>query len=515
MKMIADKRAIDKIYRRRDRYEIPDWQRQKVWSKKKKQGLIDSILRGWNLPKFYFVKSSDENFLVEDGQQRLAAIFEFFSGDLDLSPESAEFFGGKRYSELKRNVADAFDDFDIQYDVIEDATDEELKEFFQRLQEGMTLTGSEKLNAVPSKLRDFCKGTAEKHPFFKQTIAAPDTRYAHFDILAKVVTVEIESLDTGLRLDDVKAVFEANRNFAANSAVAKRIKNALDLLAGAFKGNGSILRTRTTVQSLITLACKIVSTNNYAGSGALLRDFFEHFTNELAAQIDKGQEATDSDYVQFQKSVSANVAGSARTRQEILLRKLFTIAPELSAIFDPSAIAESGVIGRIAAVADSINQLVEQLNKKYAAAIGEDLFKATNKTASALLRLRKPIKVRDAYGPFIDDLYFLFREGPGSRVDPANLPSSWTHINDLRTDLRHDVDHGDKGKVRSKRKKAGATFALYAGEGTPDTIEPAKYPLFQANILTAIEGDLRALLSKAAPNPATSTGVGEQGKAFA
>jgi hypothetical protein len=39
MKMTADKRAIDKIYRRRDRYEIPDWQRQKVWSKKKKQGL--------------------------------------------------------------------------------------------------------------------------------------------------------------------------------------------------------------------------------------------------------------------------------------------------------------------------------------------------------------------------------------------------------------------------------------------------------------------------------------------
>ena len=88
--MTADKRAIDKMFRRRDRYEIPDWQRQKVWNKKKKQGLIDSILRGWKLPKFYFVKSSDENFLVEDGQQRLTAIFEFFAGDLGLSQESAK-----------------------------------------------------------------------------------------------------------------------------------------------------------------------------------------------------------------------------------------------------------------------------------------------------------------------------------------------------------------------------------------------------------------------------------------
>jgi hypothetical protein len=148
--------------------------------------------------------------------------------------------------------------------------------------------------------------------------------------------------------------------------------------------------------------------------------------------------------------------------------------------------------------------LIEQINRKHAAATGDDLFKATNKTAPVLLRLRKPVKTRDAYGAFIDDLYFLFREGPGARIEPATLPS-FVHTNDLRTDLRHDVDHGDKGKIRSKRKKAGTTFALYAGEGTPDTVEPAKYPLFQANILTAIEGDLRALLSRQTPNPPLPT----------
>jgi len=495
MKMTADKRAIDKIFRRRDRYEIPDWQRQKVWSKKKKQGLIDSILRGWKLPKFYFVKSSEENFLVEDGQQRLTAIFEFFAGDLELSPDSVGMFGAAYYKDLKRPVADAFDDFDIEFDVIEEATDEELKEFFQRLQEGMTLTGSEKLNAVHSRLRDFCKKTAKEHGFFTETLTLSNTRFAHFDILAKVVTVEIEGLATGLRLEDVKAVFEANKTFSTASAVAKRIKNALDLLATGFKDHGSLLRTRTMVQSLITFTCKIVTTENYAGSEALLREFFARFTTELAAQIDKGQEATDSDYVQFQKSVSANLTGAAKTRQEILLRKLFTIAPELSSIFDPSVVAESGVSGRIATVADSINGLVEEVNKKYAATTGDDLFKATNKTASALLRLRKPVKTRAAYGSFIDDLYFLFREGPGSRLDFSTV-RSFGHVNDLRTDLRHDVDHGEKSKVRSKRKKGGTTFALYAGEGTPDTIEPAKFPLFQANILTAIEGDLRSLLAR-------------------
>lgn len=494
MKMTADKRDINKIYRRRDRYEIPDWQRQEVWNLKKKQGLIDSILRGWKLPKFYFVKSGEENYLVEDGQQRLTAIFEFFEGELGLSAESAEEFGATYYSELKRPFLDAFDDFDIEIDVIEDATDEDLKEFFQRLQEGMALTGSEKLNAVHSKLRDFCKTTA-KHAFFTKTIAVKDIRYAHFDIVAKVVTVELEDLDTGLRVDDVKAVFKANKNFATNSAVARRIKNALDFLATAFQNEGSLLRTRTMVQSLITLTCAIVKTGNCDGCEPLLSAFFERFTTELAAQIDRGPEATDSDYVLFQKSVSANLKGAAKTRQEILLRKLFTIAPELAALFDPSVIAESGISARITAVGDAINQLIDQLNKKHAATSGDDLFKATNKTAQAMLRLRKPITNRDTYGQFIDDLYFLFREGPGNRIDQTTVPS-FVQINELRTDLRHDVDHGEQKKVRGKRQKSGTTFAHYAGEGTPDTIEPAKFPLFQANMLTAIEGDLRALLAK-------------------
>jgi uncharacterized protein with ParB-like and HNH nuclease domain len=90
--MTAQKRALDKIYKRRNRYDIPEWQRGKVWDRAKKQQLIDSILRGWKLPKFYFLKSSDapEEFEVLDGQQRLTAIFEFCDDELPLSKESAE-----------------------------------------------------------------------------------------------------------------------------------------------------------------------------------------------------------------------------------------------------------------------------------------------------------------------------------------------------------------------------------------------------------------------------------------
>lgn len=492
MKMLSEKRAIDKIFRRRDRYDIPDWQRQEVWNREKKQRLIDSILRGWKLPKFYFIESTGDDFLVEDGQQRLNAIWEFFSNELPLSADSAKKFGGRLYRDLPRTIADKFDDFEITYDLISGATDEELKEFFRRLQEGMPLTSSEKLNAIPSKLTDYCRSMAG-HDFFRKTVAIPNTRYAHFDIMAKVATVEIEGLDAGLRLDDIQTVFLAQKSFASSSAVGKRLKMSLDFLQKAFKSKGGPLRTRTIVQSLLTLTCKLVATNRSAGNEPKLRRFFEKFMSELAEQVEMGQSATDSDYVTFQRSVSANVKGAARTRQEILLRKLFLLAPELAEVFDPSVIAESGVSGRNSLLGDSIADLIAQINGRYAAKHGEDLFKATNKTAQALLRLRKSVKNLEEYRSLMDDLYFLFRESVGARLE-GNWPVSFIQVNDLRTDLRHDIDHGRVVKVRVKRRKVGSTFAIYAGNGTPDTLEPVKFPLVQSNLLGAIEGDLRAIL---------------------
>jgi Protein of unknown function DUF262 len=89
MKMRSDTREIDKIYKRRDRYEIPDWQREEVWDLPRKQLLIDTILRGWRLPKFYFVLASPQTYEVVDGQQRLATIFEFLSKPRFLSGKRA------------------------------------------------------------------------------------------------------------------------------------------------------------------------------------------------------------------------------------------------------------------------------------------------------------------------------------------------------------------------------------------------------------------------------------------
>jgi len=496
MQMSSKKRALDKIYKRRDRYEIPDWQREEVWDDTKKQQLIDSILRGWKLPKFYFLKTSEEpeEFEVVDGQQRMAAIFDFFDNNLSLSAQSAKMFKGNSYNELPSTISDAFDDFEIEYDEITQASEQELKEFFQRLQQGLPLTSSEKLNAVHSNLRNFCRDVA-KHEFFKKSVIFSDKRYAYFDVAAKAVAIAIEGPDTGLRFDDLKQLFETQSNFSNQSAAARRIRATLDYLRRAFPTKSDVLRNRSIVQSIITLSAEIVATSRSAELESQFQTFVEGFVSELSRQVELGLRATDNDYIAFQRSVNANVREGAKTRHEILLRKMFRSNPALAAIFDPSMVAKSGVAGELQRIGNNISDLVERVNTVYNAKSGNDLFKSTTKTVSAQKKLQKPISSFDEYKEFVSSAYFLFWEGPGERLNGIT-PQSFADINELRTDMQHDVDHGKAGMIVAKRRKMSEAFKRYGHAPTPQTIAPEQFVIFQLNLLNELERDLQSLQSK-------------------
>jgi hypothetical protein len=493
MDMRSERRALDKLYKRRDRYEIPDWQRDKVWSPDKKRRLIDTILRGWKLPKFYLQKTNEnpDEFDIVDGQQRLTAIWEFLDGKLTLSPDSAAEFGGETYNDLPEAVSDKFDDYEIEYDEITNASDEEVKEFFQRLQEGLPLTSSEKLNSLSSKLRDFC-AKASKDPFFSKTTVIGDKRYAYFDIVAKVATLEIEGLDAGLRYDDVRKVFAANSSFSPQAAAAKRINKALKFLREQFPKSYKPFRNRTIVQSVITLICHLQEAGLKPEQSKTLRDFIEYFLTELSKQVELGQKATDPAFLEFQRTVNANVKTGARTRQTILLRKLFQKEPAFFTALSHSAALADGVNVSINASANAIRASISSCNERYAATHGKDLFKPTNKTTTALIAIGTPITSLQEYKALAEHLYFIFREGIGQRLD-GNLPPSFVEVNDLRTMLQHDVDHGKGAKAAAKRKQLGAVFAKFAGTSSPDAVDPATFPLVQANILTALASDLSGL----------------------
>jgi hypothetical protein len=487
MKMESRKQAIDKIYKRRNRYEIPEYQREEVWGVVEKQLLIDTILKGWKLPKFYFLKTSESGYEVVDGQQRLAAIFEFLDGDLSLSSGTSEAYdGAETYDDLDVDVSDVFDDFEINFDEIEDASEEEIQEFFKRLQGGFRLNSAERLNAVPSKLTSYCRSLA-KHEFFKNCVPFKDKRYAYFDVAAKAAAIEIEGFDAGMRINDLETLFRSQASFSPNSKVGKRIKAGLDFLGKALPKNSTALRLRSMTQSIINLACKLQEVGFTDSSGAKFAEFVVHFSHGLAEQVEAGHLATDADYLTFQRTVNANVKGAARTRHQVLLRKLFQFEPSFAEGFDTSAVASAGTDKAVAALQKDIIGVTKSVNEIYSSTNGVDLFKATNKTATAQYIMGTLTKDYDAYKALIENLYFLFWEGPGSKL--ATKPPSFVLINELRTELQHDVDHG--GKKGAKKKKAlGSAFKSVAGVSSPEAAHPERFPIVQLKILSDIRADL-------------------------
>lgn len=69
----------------------PDYQRPAVWTQAQKQLLVDTILRNYDIPKFYWRRTGrrPDKYDVVDGQQRLRAMWAFTSCDFAL-PRDAE-----------------------------------------------------------------------------------------------------------------------------------------------------------------------------------------------------------------------------------------------------------------------------------------------------------------------------------------------------------------------------------------------------------------------------------------
>src|SRR6185503_9081830 len=94
--------------------------------------LIDSMLRGIKLPKFYFAEIDGVlQFNVVDGQQRLATIRDFKENKFALSPITIRDFNltSGYYKDLPPELRAQFDTFALQIDEMRDASPEDVRKY--------------------------------------------------------------------------------------------------------------------------------------------------------------------------------------------------------------------------------------------------------------------------------------------------------------------------------------------------------------------------------------------------
>jgi hypothetical protein len=149
----------------------------------------------------------------------------------------------------------------------------------------------------------------------------------------------------------------------------------------------------------------------------------------------------------------------------------------------PGAVNEA--IRNIEELVAAIREEVYRVNRAYAAKHGEDLFKMTTESATALATtIGRPCRVAEQYEKFIDGLYFLVYEGSGAcKRLPAPVPDFAMEVKLLRTDIRHDMDHGSTGDVAKKRIRAAQNVEKYMGKKTVEECGPEELLSGQIRIL--------------------------------
>jgi hypothetical protein len=312
----------------------PDFQRPAVWSRSQKQLLIDTILRGYDIPKLYWRKtgSNPDRYDVVDGQQRLRAIFEFHAGEFAL-PKDAEPIGDISVAKLK--YADLPDDLRLQFDtysldviVLSDTGEEEVREMFLRLQNGTTLKAQERRNAMPGKMRDFVRELAA-HPFFEKCGFA-NSRF-NFDLVAAQMTaIELNGGPCNIKNANLNAMYSEHADFDVTSPKAKKVRRVLDYLAECFPEKTPELE-RFSVISLYSLTSHCLERYAMQGRHTQLREWFLAFEAARAAQDETPEDQRDSEFLSYKErtSHSTDSEDSLEWRQGFLLRKFFEAVPDI------------------------------------------------------------------------------------------------------------------------------------------------------------------------------------------
>lgn len=308
----------------------PDFQRPAVWTRSQKQLLVDSILRKYDVPKLYWRRTSKkpEQYEVIDGQQRLRAVWEFFSGEYSLpgnaDPVDGHQVGGLKYDDLPHDLRLRLDTYSLDIVLVDDADGDEVREMFLRLQNGTTLRAQEKRNAYPGAMRDFVRDLAS-HAFF-ESVGFRNSRYTHDLVAAQFVCLEIAGGPTNVKNRDLNNMYKANETFSHNSKEAKAVHRTLRLMKEVFPSKTPEL-TRYNVVALYCVCAELLAAYVRGQVTPLLYDWFVDFEVRRREQGQLSEDEAEAEWVTYKEKISHSTDSedSIRARSDFLLRDLLTM----------------------------------------------------------------------------------------------------------------------------------------------------------------------------------------------
>lgn len=278
----------------------PEYQRGSVWTRNRKALLIDSVLRGYDLPKLYLRESPGQTDVYEvvDGVQRLTAFFDFLHDQVPL-PKDSE-FPHTRYSDLPEHVQDKVDDYQLDFTVLEGFNDDDVRDMFLRLQNGVRLNAAEELKAVSGDMHDFVEQLLATD-FFSRATSFSASRGANRQVAAQIAKLVLDGLGD-VRKQDLKT-FYRNHSVWKATEKARQLKTFLNWLSPQLESNDPLLRNRAQTVSITVALFDVWKSFAISEHGerviALLRSFdlavlsgdeeFEPYSTAMSHSSDQGK----------------------------------------------------------------------------------------------------------------------------------------------------------------------------------------------------------------------------------
>lgn len=233
MKVESIPYTIAEIYKLKESIDPkPQYQRTPVWKLDRKRLLIDSILKGYDLPKFYLNDISGNAFYdyeVCDGQQRLRTIWDFYEDKFSLG-KNVNFNGtsldGKIFSEFKPDAKNYFNSFSLTIAKIVEANHNEIRDLFARLQKGMGLNQAELRRALVTHIGSYVESIVDNHNFFKKC-GFQDLRNKHQDYIDHVIAFLVNGFNNDFKGQSLQDVY-INVSPLQATQLIKDIANVLD-----------------------------------------------------------------------------------------------------------------------------------------------------------------------------------------------------------------------------------------------------------------------------------------------
>jgi Protein of unknown function DUF262 len=322
----------------------PPYQRDsEIWSKDKMQLLIDSIINGFDIPKFYLheyekprmIKGRSYKYALIDGKQRLQAIWDFINNELPLSDDieylrdPSAVLKGLTYSELGKDhpfISAYFDGRPLSLMAVRTDDTELIEEMFSRLNEAMPLNAPEKRNALGGPLPPIIRKLIATK-FFIASLPFTNKRYRHLDLACKflyLLNVGGATDTKKTRLDGFVREFKEEQLRSKAKQLEAESRTVLKAMADVFVKKDLLLKNTGIVVVYFLLFRQAIKLRKL---GILRRSkflAFEELREENRRVAEADIEKADYDLIRFEELAnSLNDKFAIKFRYDTICKHVF------------------------------------------------------------------------------------------------------------------------------------------------------------------------------------------------